>query len=592
MRIKYFNTIILSLLAAFCITSCSNEDSELTTPDTKVSGKSSPDYVFGIVDIPETNTGKQEKGVMMRSKNWTTGQTIKIKFLDDGYEYAKEKIKEYAAEWTLHANVNFEYVDKSQNADVKIAFNWEGDRVFWSYIGTDAKRRGQNQPSMNLSMMDESVVDLIDFKAAVLREFGHMLGLGFEHLGRKADFQIDQDKVLSYFLIQGWSESRIRTDILKAYTVIQIKEESFDRNSIMMLYLPEFLLKPDANGNPVYLPYNTELSPNDKAFIRKQYPGREATPAFPLSLPLVYTDANGNTYDYTAVKIGEYLWMNSNFKNPVYTPSLTQHQINRCVWVYRGDSLYRMPAQVVNDEIGQYYLRWQRDSFGGTMAEKHSGGTYEKPWKTPALVDYRQLFAMCGDASEHNVRQMLCYKEGENPIAVKGTDIFWMSGNNTNDYGFNLIYAGMRYHGVDPQIYSPWPDNRREIVINQSDVEGIFNMHVFHASDGVALLEDYPNTLKWQGQTFWWTPLRWCRALTDDELGYKLYVNAEMTDIKKLGLSDACPQGYSELGKGYLRGFYVQYILDNPNPSKTVAQLKQMAQNLPDVTHHGAPIIN
>lgn len=75
-------------------------------------------------------------------------------------------------------------------------------------------------------------------------------------------------------------------------------------------------------------------------------------------------------------------------------------------------------------------------------------------------------------------------------------------------------------------------------------------------------------------------PMRWCRRLTDKELGYKLYINQDQTDIQKLDLEDTAPYGYSELPNGYLRGFYVQYILDNPQPQKTISELVRMTEGL------------
>ena len=74
--------------------------------------------------------------------------------------------------------------------------------------------------------------------------------------------------------------------------------------------------------------------------------------------------------------------------------------------------------------------------------------------------------------------------------------------------------------------------------------------------------------------------VRWCKPLSDKELGYRLYINAEKTDIKKLGIDETEPAGYSELPHGYLRGFYVQYILDKPNSKVTVADIVQYEKNV------------
>jgi hypothetical protein len=76
--------------------------------------------------------------------------------------------------------------------------------------------------------------------------------------------------------------------------------------------------------------------------------------------------------------------------------------------------------------------------------------------------------------------------------------------------------------------------------------------------------------------------VRWCRRLSDIELGYKLYINANQTDIKKLDLDTPPPSGYKELPHGYVRGFYVQYILNSPKSTVTVSKIVDYARNVED----------
>lgn len=52
-------------------------------------------------------------------------------------------------------------------------------------------------------------------------------------------------------------------------------------------------------------------------------------------------------------------------------------------------------------------------------------------------------------------------------------------------------------------------------------------------------------------------------------------------DIVKTGLNEPTPTNSVELPKGYIRGLYVQYILDNPNP-KTVQEILLYAYNIDD----------
>jgi hypothetical protein len=97
-----------------------------------------------------------------------------------------------------------------------------------------------------------------------------------------------------------------------------------------------------------------------------------------------------------------------------------------------------------------------------------------------------------------------------------------------------------------------------------------------------------------------WISVRWRRHLTDDELGYKLYITAvdsvrsssewtsiqngdEIPLLKKIkgrgfpgtgfnivqqDVAAPAPTNYTELPNGYIRGFYVQHVLNNSaNPA-------------------------
>lgn len=575
------------LLKLFCIAllfaSCNNENEEVIDYKSNNSG-SAQNQVFAIKDggdEPTTLAGG------LSNTKWDNGYTIRIQFINGGSAYAKQKVEEYAREWLKYANLNFEFIT-SGTSDVRIAFNYQDSYVAWSKIGKKALSVSRTQPTMNLPYYNDIDVDSKEFRATVLREFGHVLGLVFEHQGPNASglFDWDEGKVITYFRQQGWTQDETLDLIEDYYTPQMIKGTIFDEESIMLLYFPAFLTK-----NNKETKWNTELSELDKAFIRDWYPGRNAsTEEVPSKMTVKHLYDN-KEIEYTSVRIGEYLWLNSNLTYPQLTAHVSQHQINRSLWILGIDTLnYIVSPSDFHKYIGEYYSNGSRlyDLNSGTFREVRPTGSVEKQWGLPSKKDFRQLFAMCDDGSANAVLTNLSYKENEVPIARKVQNNHWMHNTNTNKYGFNLVYAGARQHSGT----FTWTnkENGRSIVLAQSDLQQAFNMHTFPATDGLAVLEDYPSTEKFPSN-FNWLPVRWCRKLTDAELGYKLYVNADQTDIKKLGLSDTAPAGYTELGNGYLRGFYVQYILDNPNPTKTISDIKNMALQLPDVTHHGTTIL-
>lgn len=118
----------------------------------------------------------QTKTVGVKSKYWRPGDTIRIKFLN-GTTELQQQVRQYAALWLEYVDLNFEYVEVNETADVKIGFDMDEKWIAWSTIGTDCKAIPQNEPSLNFVWLEEE--DELGIKAEVLRGFGSVLGLGF-----------------------------------------------------------------------------------------------------------------------------------------------------------------------------------------------------------------------------------------------------------------------------------------------------------------------------------------------------------------------------------------------------------------------------
>lgn len=327
-----------------------------------------------------------------------------------------------------------------------------------------------------------------------------------------------------------------------------------------------------------------------------------------------YRKRDMNTY--TAVRIGEYYWVNSNFTHWVdwgygfeNANPITQEVLNRYLDRARLDKSQYQLSNV--DDFEKYYGRYySRPSLNymGKYGEVHDKATGVKisGWKFPSLADTRQLFAMCPfntswdpphtSLNERDVRFALSPKEGDNPLLFDlydpkggGYKTYWFSAQHaTNKYGFNLMPGGARLNGPTSICngYGPvggcYPDGVLGDLYGTFYVAGFAAVNDKGEFTGVGV-HDYLET---SGQeSYHLFNVRWCKPISDYELGYKLYIDAEQTDIKKLDLNDPVPTGYSELPRGYLRGFYVQYILDNPNPSVTVADIVQYAKNVQDTSN-------
>ncbi len=157
--------------------SCSRDESGgIETPE-QVNHQSGKIRWYGA----KLNKWPQTRGVADGAKLWNQNAGIYVKFLNAPSDpQVIEKIKLIAAEWEEYAGIKFHFVDQSQSAPVRIAFDWNGnDWLTWSYTGTDAKyERSQSQPTAVLAGADYLSEE--ELRGDVLRLFGQILGLEYE----------------------------------------------------------------------------------------------------------------------------------------------------------------------------------------------------------------------------------------------------------------------------------------------------------------------------------------------------------------------------------------------------------------------------
>lgn len=313
--------------------------------------------------------------------------------------------------------------------------------------------------------------------------------------------------------------------------------------------------------------------------------------------------------DYNAVRIGEYYWVDRNFS----------HFIS---WGNDFENAFPMTQDILNKYMTQILIDPGFFQVDLTNFERYYGRYYSYPsvlymnrfgeihneynvnvsgWRLPYAEDYRQLFAMCpfnltADAhhehlNERDVRFALSARAGDNPMAFDinpgGTAFrtYWFDTKYvTNQYKFNMMPGGARLNGDGPWcngIGAGCHDGKK------GDIYHLFYTAVLatqNPKDELAIenviIHDYVFTEP--NLSYHLMNVRWCRPLTDAELGYKLYINSARTDIKKLDLNTPPPSGYIELPHGYTRGFYVQYILDKPDSNISVADVVRYARQVED----------
>lgn len=202
------------------------------------------------------------RAVAETDKLWEPGDTIRIKF-QNGTSALQDEVKQYAAEWLTYANLTFMYVAPGEDADVKIGFDTDERWLAWSAIGTDCQLIPQDEVSLNFVWLEDEGASGV--KAEVLRGFGHVLGLGFEHKNPGSNVQFKSNELVAeeYNL----SEADVQ-ELITLYSTDQTNFTAYDKSSIMTISIPRTLVT-----KPIYATSrNTELSELDKEFIAGLYP--------------------------------------------------------------------------------------------------------------------------------------------------------------------------------------------------------------------------------------------------------------------------------------------------------------------------------
>jgi len=367
----------------------------------------------------------------------------------------------------------------------------------------------------------------------------------------------------------------------------------------------------------------------------------------PEKVDLVFK-INADTTHYTGVRVGEYYWMNKNMHKPVGLNPVTADQINNShhwyrMFQYRGDPLYtdQISMYDFNYYYGQYYSRPEYENLviNGRTEEYVNGSLVSAAtgWGDPWITGGMQLIGMCGNASVNEVRQYLSYGYDYNntrnnpPVVLQPKDYFsWFyhsygntvnfldrdyetngfNPSNTNKYGFNLLPNGSRFNGPDILHINHGGNDSEDIPVVLGDFNALNQKAAFNLSMSGLDIAEAPQMHYTKVNHL--STLRLARRISDEELGYKLYINRpdfhetypwgsqgnceefivksvwktkelhhEMDvmdiirdylqlDIIKLGLDEIPPVGYSILPNGLFRGLYVQHMIENPQGARTV----------------------
>lgn len=183
---------------------------------------------------PRHEDGTAPLAAAGREYLWGVGEPIRIAFMLSSPKLADavETVKLVAEQWTVYANVDFDWVPVDHASDVRIMITDSPDpsgRAGYSALGNRARDVPQSEPTMCFFLKRKPGSRIS--KGTILHEFGHMLGLHHEH------------QALGHFGVRWnwealrrdfplWKADDIRKHITEAMPGVSYSD-GFDAHSVM-----------------------------------------------------------------------------------------------------------------------------------------------------------------------------------------------------------------------------------------------------------------------------------------------------------------------------------------------------------------------
>jgi serralysin len=209
----------------------------------------------------------------VRDLFWEPGSTITIGWMG-GNSKIWGHIVRAAEMWTDYANINFEWLGRTNNAMIRIGFENSGS---WSYVGKQNLIINQSRATMNFGWFNEET-PWTEYRRTTVHEFGHMLGMIHEHQHPCNGIQWNKPVVYDYYAKNmAWSKDMVDWQIFRRYDEDTTQYSEFDPDSIMCYHIPaEFTLDGFTNG------WNDDMSDLDRSWAKIIYPGRKYNVYLPV----------------------------------------------------------------------------------------------------------------------------------------------------------------------------------------------------------------------------------------------------------------------------------------------------------------------
>lgn len=400
--------------------------------------------------IKEIQGGLDSKAVADITKTWLSGDTIRIKFLN-GTETVQNRVKQYASIWLEYADLVFEYVEN--DADVKISFDWEGKLVSWSTIGTDCQLVPQNESSLNFVYLDDPDEEFV--RGEVLRAFGHVLGLGFEHKNPSSPLVFKANATATLQDYYGLTEEEVN-DFMAQYQIDQTNYSDYDKSSIMVAEIPGSILV----NRRLATTFNTELSENDIAFISTLY--KPAEPQRTLKFE-VLVDSIYLTYSCFFVdSLQENLYYLQQTESPF--PTFIKMNLNSGMKTKLFNAEGRIHDFAV-DKQENFYITFENHSLKGIW-KYDKNGTRLQQMLSPEGKSFDEVVLFGLDKDDN----LYCIESFSNYWAIDTTYIFMF---NHGELTSTCIKEMVKEYDVNPYGISSLCMFRGGMLLSYSSTNGL-----------------------------------------------------------------------------------------------------------------------
>jgi hypothetical protein len=230
-----------------------------------------PDFMCAEMIRPE---GAKEafgelgsRGLASQGNLWAPGQTITIRFID-GASQLQTRLRNYAEEWLDYANVKFLWVDHpNRESNIRISLN--SGSGSWSYVAHDALLVYADKPTMNFGWFEWAINEqkFDEARRVVLHEFGHMLGMQHEQISPVNNIPWNESALFEFYKAYNWKIE----DVRKVYSGrFEAKDPVYSRyDPLSIMHYP---VEDKFTYGTFTVPYNYEMSQQDKDFIAQLYP--------------------------------------------------------------------------------------------------------------------------------------------------------------------------------------------------------------------------------------------------------------------------------------------------------------------------------